>query len=781
MQELVSPGSSVTILDESLFTQAQETCVPLIIMATAAEKSHPFTATAFAVNTVINGVECVNCAIGTFEHGVVRTITGMRQSLELYGVPKFLESADGQPHHGDARNEYGLLALNHFLAQGRKAYVVRANVNLDDDITNVTALWQKRIEDTADLFETLFAEYVRNYNASNRLVPLDSGYKVALSAAEVKTLLRQALGTRAFTDYSFSNTVFQDDFLRDHGVPSAGYVDVQLDDTRGFIVGTDTTGLDPLVTYQINIGVDGYAPNGQPYPSAGSFISVDGADGHTYAALVAALNTALSAATFVAATTTTTAAPTTTTTAAPSSTTAAPTTTTTAAPTTTVAPTPKVVASLLNGRIRFTSTTVGVTSHVVLSNAGLTTPLFTTAALTDVISFLTPVLGNGNLSLRVYTDSTYSVLNATDAEFDGLDAAIDAAAIGTPTFTLASAIAVLNSAATEFEHTQEFRHYTSLGANDAARRVTITTALIREILTNEFIRNELYEHNIVLCPGYPEVNAALDDFIKSRAIKEEVFGLEAVPLNVSPDGPGGLLEWNATNAVKGANFAEYYPHPLMANADGKLVVGDSTAIALRTFAYNDYVGEPWFAPAGVRRGSATGVSDVGYVSGELGGPTEFVQVHLQEGQRDSMYVSNINPITFFPTTGIVVWGQKTTQGFASAMDRVAVSRMVKYIARGLRKGSLPFVFEQNDYITREQFRAMIDNFLNIVLLRRGLYDYAVICNESNNTQARIERNEMWGDVAIKPTKQAEFIYVPIRVVSTTADIGTNRTVQLNRR
>lgn len=750
MAELVSPGVSAIVTQEALYVQAQDTCVPLIILATAAEKSHPFTDTAFTINSTVGGVACENCAVGTYEHGVVRTVTSLRQSLELYGIPRFLESADGAPFHGDARNEYGLRALNRYLTQGRRAYVVRANVNLNDDIEDVAAQWSRRIEDTADVFESLYNEYLRNYNDSNQLVPLDAGYKTSINAAEFKTLVRQALNARAFKDYSFSNPLFQEEFLRDHSDPLAGYVEVQLDDTRGYVVGSDLTGLDPDELYQVSIGVNGYAPNGQPYPDSSSLIVIDGADAQTYGALIDALNTALAAEPFTA--------------------------------TTTPGPFPaQVVASLVNGRIRFTSTLEGVSSSVELSNVGLTSPLFVTSALPLVVEILPAVPGRGNVALNVYTDFTYTTLNPIDSEFDGLDEAIDVAAALDPEFDADGAIAVFTAAATEYMYTKEFRNFTSLGANDAARRETIVQALIREIRTNEYIRNELYEHNVVLCPGYPEVTPFLSEFVKSSAIKEEVFVLGSVPMNVPADGPGGLLEWNATAGVKDSNVAYYYPHAMSRNDDGKLILEDSAGIALQTFAYNDAVGEPWFAPAGVRRATLTGVIDVGYCSGDLGGPTDFVQVHLQESQRDNLYVSNLNAITFFPTTGIVVWGQKTTQAFAGPLDRVAVSRLVKYIKRGLRKGSLPFVFEQNDQITREQFRAMIENFLTTIMLRRGLYDFAVIVDATNNTPERIDRNEMWADVAIKPTKQAEFIYIPIRTVATDADIGTNRTVDLSRR
>ena len=115
MASLVSAGVSVTVTDESFFIPATATTVPLFIIATAGHKTQ---------------MDGETEAAGTYEHGVVRTVTSVSQSLQLYGVPRFLEDAAGNPMHGDARNEYGLLALNQYLGVGNKAYVVRANVQL---------------------------------------------------------------------------------------------------------------------------------------------------------------------------------------------------------------------------------------------------------------------------------------------------------------------------------------------------------------------------------------------------------------------------------------------------------------------------------------------------------------------------------------------------------------------------------------------------------------------------------------------------------------------------
>ena len=178
------------------------------------------------------------------------------------------------------------------------------------------------------------------------------------------------------------------------------------------------------------------------------------------------------------------------------------------------------------------------------------------------------------------------------------------------------------------------------------------------------------------------------------------------------------------------------------------------------------------APAGVSRGTVTGITRVGYVTGTLGTPTTFVEANLNQGQRDNLYdfFKNINPITFFPGRGFLVFGQKTSYGAASALDRVNVVRLVMYIKRQLRKGAFAFLFEPNDQLTRNNLKAAADGFLNDIMSKRGLYDFVTLCDDSNNTPDRIDRNEMYLDVAIKPVKAVEFIYIPIRVLSTGAQM-----------
>ena len=128
----------------------------------------------------------------------------------------------------------------------------------------------------------------------------------------------------------------------------------------------------------------------------------------------------------------------------------------------------------------------------------------------------------------------------------------------------------------------------------------------------------------------------------------------------------------------------------------------------------------------------------------------------------------MNPIANFPDSGITLFGQKTLHGASSAMDRINVSRLVAYLRERFNVISRPFIFEPNDSTTRANVRHAYDGFMNDIMQKRGVYDYAVVCDTSNNTPARIDRNELYIDVAIEPTKVAEFIYIPIRIMATGA-------------
>jgi phage tail sheath protein FI len=184
-----------------------------------------------------------------------------------------------------------------------------------------------------------------------------------------------------------------------------------------------------------------------------------------------------------------------------------------------------------------------------------------------------------------------------------------------------------------------------------------------------------------------------------------------------------------------------------------------STIALRTIAYNDQVAYQWFAPAGFTRGLVFNASSVGYLNAE----GEYQPVILNQGQRDILYLNKINPIAYIPNRGLVVYGQKTLSPSASALDRVNVARLANYLRYNLDNIAKPFLFQPNDMQTRDAFKATIERFLVGLVGLRAIEDFAVVCDESNNTAERRNRNELWCDMFIAPEKAVEFIYLPVRI------------------
>jgi len=310
----------------------------------------------------------------------------------------------------------------------------------------------------------------------------------------------------------------------------------------------------------------------------------------------------------------------------------------------------------------------------------------------------------------------------------------------------------------------------------AAQNIMVVRAIQSLIVSNEDIRAEDTYFNLIAAPGYVE---AVDEMLAlNDDRKDTAFVLCDTPFTLAATGTA-LQNWatNGSNAL-GNNadglvsaskyFAAWYPSGLSTNVDGTDVVVPPTHMALRTLAYNDQVAYPWFAPAGLQRGIVNNAATVGYVNDS----GQFVPVKLNEGQRDILYQNGINPIRVMPNGGIVVFGQKTRQPYSSATDRINVVRLENYLRYQLNNLAMPFLFEPNDATTRKAVKDAFDRFLSELITLRALYDFLVVCDLSNNTPARIDRNELWIDIAIQPVKAIEFIYIPIRIVNTGASLTT---------
>jgi phage tail sheath protein FI len=144
----------------------------------------------------------------------------------------------------------------------------------------------------------------------------------------------------------------------------------------------------------------------------------------------------------------------------------------------------------------------------------------------------------------------------------------------------------------------------------------------------------------------------------------------------------------------------------------------------------------------------------------------FVPTGVPQSLRDVLYQQQINPITYFPGVGRINYGNHTRQADATALDRINVSRLVAYLRQRIEELVRPLVFQPNDKLTRDTAKALIDKLMIDVTTRRGLYDHLVVCDNTNNTNDTIDRNELHIDIAIEPVKSVEFIYIPVRLKAT---------------
>lgn len=305
-----------------------------------------------------------------------------------------------------------------------------------------------------------------------------------------------------------------------------------------------------------------------------------------------------------------------------------------------------------------------------------------------------------------------------------------------------------------------------------AQRKVVVSAMKSVIDTSEQIRDEERRNfNIIAAPGYPECLSNLINLNIDRGLTAFVIG--DTPLRLSSDATT-LVNWGTNAALVTDNgddgivsydeyCAVYYPNGFTTDLSGNNAVVPASHMMLRTIALSDSVSYPWFAPAGTRRGGITNATSVGYIDTLTG---EFQTVAVNEGTRDVLYDLKVNPIPFFVGSGLVAFGQKTRARNASALDRINVARLVVYLRSQLNKLARPYIFEPNDKITRDEVKGAVESLLLELVGLRAIYDFAVVCDETNNTPSRIDRNELYVDIAIEPVKAIEFIYIPLRVKNT---------------
>jgi len=315
-------------------------------------------------------------------------------------------------------------------------------------------------------------------------------------------------------------------------------------------------------------------------------------------------------------------------------------------------------------------------------------------------------------------------------------------------------------------------------AGRLAQRKLIVAAMKSGIDTSLAAREEQNQFNLIAAPAYPELLTNLVALSNERA--NTLFVVGDTPMRLSNSGTD--LVTHATNnnglgvptedglTIGSAYAAVFYPSCQTTDLSGNTVVAPPTHMMVRTILRSDAVSYPWLAPAGTRRGVVDNANAIGYINAQTG---EFVQLAVGQGVRDILYENNINPITFIPGIGITNFGNKTRQGATTALDRINVARLICFLRGRLEEIGKLYLFEPNDQITRNEITNTVNSLMIDLVAKRAIYDYLVVCDLSNNTPARIDRNELWVDVAIEPVKAVEFIYIPLRIKNTGEISGLN--------
>tara|TARA_R110002074_G_scaffold63740_3_gene152591 strand:- start:1419 stop:3176 length:1758 start_codon:yes stop_codon:yes gene_type:complete len=272
-------------------------------------------------------------------------------------------------------------------------------------------------------------------------------------------------------------------------------------------------------------------------------------------------------------------------------------------------------------------------------------------------------------------------------------------------------------------------------------------------MLNLLANQDDYRFNALLTPGlFNSVQASQTTTAinNTQGRGDSLYVLDPIPY-------GATITATVTQAAsRNTSYAAmYWPWVQTVDPDsGQNVWIPASTMIGGVYAYNDSVSEPWFAPAGINRGGLTNVIRP--------------ERKLTQGNRDTLYEANLNPIASFPGVGTVVYGQKTLQRQASALDRVNVRRLLIALKGYISQVSQTLLFEQNTAATRNNFLSTVNPYLESVQQRQGLYAFKVVMDDSNNTPDVIDRNQLVGAIYLQPTKTAEFIILDFNVLPTGA-------------
>ena len=799
MANLTSPGVQVSVTDESVYGPAGAGTVPMIFIATGEDKADPTSTESDGIAKYTKSAQSKKPIL----------VTSQRELTQYFGNIDF-RKVSSTVQQGDETNEYGLLAAYSFLGQASAAYIVRADVDLSELRPSSSAptgaaanntYWVNPTGASWGIFEsdgTSWSEKTPTVEIVNSGSPTTAAgtagdYLVLITNGTSNTTISYFKSNgSAWVALVNADTTFAPHYSAPSS-PSAADVWIKTTSKGGIklVPSLYTTASGSFVGQAIQY-VDDAAPDG----STGDFPQ-DGSTGVARTLLDGDLwldfddtTSSIEIKRYNGAATTWDSF---------GSTGSYPVSASTTQPT----------GNPVNGQLWFDADVNELAVYEVAADSGVQkwkrasdVQYGTTAPTTDSGSNALvdgdywvdtdasgyPVIYRHNGTAWVAKDATdqstsagveFGDITATDTAAGAFEATLLAGAPNPLIYPVGmTGINMCRSGNTVREYnsslgtTWKWRNKASNQANGKgsfgriAQRRVVTTAMQASAGGSE-LREDTVAFRLIAAPGYTEM---YDEMVTLNADRDETaFIIVDAPFRLNQteaiawkqgttateNGEDGLVTANTYSAV-------YYPHALTTNpSTGDNVVAPASHIALYTYAYSDNVSFQWFAPAGLTRGVVQNATNVGYLNSE----DEFVKLALTQGSRDAMYEQKMNPIAKFPAEGVVVFGQKSMHASASALDRVNVARLTAYLRERFAVIARPYLFEPNDIGTRQNAKATFEGFLANIMQQRGVYDFAVVCDETNNTAARIDANEFYVDIAIEPTKSAEFIYIPIRIVN----------------
>ncbi len=777
---MTSASVVVTVNDQSIYSEPSPQTVPLFVFATRANKITP---------------DGSGTAVGTIESNNLRVVGSQRELLQNYGNPVFVTS-DGDPVNGDETNEYGLLAAHSFLGQGSRAFVIRSDINLGELVPNDqepvapppdSTYWIEKDEVIGGIFELVgstwqsvpFSVYTEaptasdgsdgdwafDYSTSDGAIKFKNGgvwreasdanlqselgstVNLYVSASSPSTpdvgdfwykTTSSAGGTNLqLTRYRAADGVWVTQaIIRDSvmPVPNDGVIweDISFINDSGarpLFVGT---GIDFI---ELPVFVQDEAPVSEP--ETGTYWFDDNIT--TFALYIEGTDEGFGNQWVIIETTTVN--------------------------------NPTSTQKVISGSAPAFPNTGAIWVDIATAENIDNWPVIKRWDGSDWIDITSGVLiqsddpdatavVNGTYWMNTGESQTRNIVKVYDPDFEAETVTFDGS-----TYTVVA------------EEGNFWAPATGDTFGRRSQREIIVESLQESVVSNDEIRAEINYFQLITVPSYPEL---YDEMNALNTDNNEIsFIIADTPKFMKPSGiPTGrevtASEWvtNANNVVSTGEdgFASgpsvytafYYPWGISTNVDGNDVFVPPSHMTLRTIGYSDQVSAPWFPPAGYTRGRVDNAASVGYLNNN----GEYVPLQLIKTQRDVLQENNINPIAFVPNRGLTVFGQKTNAATASALDRINVARLIAKMKYDLTRLLEPFLFELNDPVTRRSATVVTERYLAGLKSLRALFDYAVRCDEANNPPAVIDKNQMFVDVAIKPAKSIEFIFVPISILGT---------------